>query len=95
MRKKNVLISFGKVTEEIRNEIFKRYPFGIKNQLIDLNTGDSAKALLLEYPDCVYLIRFSGDELDQFDQNWEAEDDNDQMYLDSDYSFFSGEHFEL
>lgn len=61
MSKKRAILSYRKISNEIKLEIDKQYPFGVENHLVEMtdHKGEKHKAIMVEMEEFIYLIKLS------------------------------------
>ena len=88
MAKKRSIVSYSKISAELRRLIAQRYPFGFEQFLINVQgTDGSARALFIETDTIDYLVKFSKAELVRLLRSFSSEDEDD-----TDFSAFMEEN---
>jgi len=61
MSKKRAILNYRKISDEIKLEIDKQYPFGVENHLVEMtdHKGEKHKAIMVEMEEFIYLIKLS------------------------------------
>ncbi len=92
MSKKKMIVSYKNLPNQVKGEMYQRYPFGFEQFLTTISTkeGQALKALYLELNDAIYLIKFTPADLRKLSNQFVEEDDDNTMdfegYDEGDYT---------